>query len=129
MYRCFLYLHEPECHSDMKTAIISFINPSNVNGKNVFVFTKGLLHTGSGGGKGKRGRSGRSRGRPPSVKLEVKQEESVEVITGLAASDNVESLRHQASDGRKSLFSIILEELVSARIAVSNQTKHLTGLL
>ncbi|XP_063864937.1 uncharacterized protein LOC135103017 isoform X3 [Scylla paramamosain] len=56
---------------------------------------KVYMGSGSGGGKGKRGRRGRSRGRPPSVKLEVKQEESVEVITGLAAGDNVESLKHQ----------------------------------
>lgn len=51
-----------------------------------------------GGGRVRRGRRGRGRGRPPSVKLEVKQEESVEVITGLAASESVESLKHQVHE-------------------------------
>lgn len=60
-------------------------------------FSASFLYSGGGAGKVKRGRRGRSRGRPPSVKLEVKQEESVEVITGLAASESVESLKHQAS--------------------------------
>lgn len=48
-----------------------------------------------GGGRARRGRRGRGRGRPPNIKLEVKQEEPVEVITGLAASDSIESLKHQ----------------------------------
>ncbi|KAG7162750.1 Zinc finger protein 778-like [Homarus americanus] len=51
-----------------------------------------------GGGRARRGRRGRGRGRPPSVKLEVKQEEPVEVITGLAASDTVETLKHQVHE-------------------------------
>lgn len=49
----------------------------------------------SGGNRARRGRRGKGRGRPASVKLEVKQEESVEVITGLAASESVETLKHQ----------------------------------
>ncbi|KAK4319020.1 hypothetical protein Pmani_009999 [Petrolisthes manimaculis] len=60
--------------------------------------SSGLSGSGSvsgGSSRGKRGRRGRGRGRPPSVKLEVKQEEAVEVITGLAASDAVEPFRHQ----------------------------------
>lgn len=62
-------------------------------------FSWSFLISGGGAGKVKRGRRGRSRGRPPSVKLEVKQEDAVEVITGLAASESVESLKHQASGG------------------------------
>ncbi|KAG0725747.1 hypothetical protein GWK47_037994 [Chionoecetes opilio] len=60
---------------------------------------KVYMGAGGPGGKPRRGRRARSRGRTPSVKLEVKQEEAVEVITGLAASDNVEAFKHQASGG------------------------------
>nr|XP_027224366.1 PR domain zinc finger protein 15-like isoform X1 [Penaeus vannamei] len=53
------------------------------------------VYMGLGGNRARRGRRGKGRGRPASVKLEVKQEESVEVITGLAASESVETLKHQ----------------------------------
>lgn len=55
----------------------------------------------SGGNRARRGRRGKGRGRPASVKLEVKQEESVEVITGLAASESVETLKHQVCGSSK----------------------------
>ncbi|XP_050722158.1 zinc finger and SCAN domain-containing protein 2-like isoform X3 [Eriocheir sinensis] len=82
----------------------------------------GLMHShasqsGGGAGKVKRARRGRSRGRPPSVKLEVKQEDAVEVITGLAASESVESLKHQgllgssdSNDGLSGRLESNLEE-------------------
>lgn len=54
------------------------------------------VYMGSGiSGRGRRGRRGRGRGRAPMVKLEVKQEEPVELIHELTATDNVESLKQQ----------------------------------